>query len=132
MCVRFKLDRVGIKLSLKQWAKIGSANRRAFAAQRRDTRREATSWRSALMRAVNEASSGPIVELPSDPDPAWMETTRVPAQVIAQAAKAGAPSPSIAQWASLALLQRFALLKLARSNHDNDNFEPAMREFAIL
>jgi hypothetical protein len=28
--------------------------------------------------------------------------------------------------------QRFALFKLTRPNHDNDNFIPAMREFGLL
>jgi hypothetical protein len=32
----------------------------------------------------------------------------------------------------LSVLQRFALFKLTRPGHDNDNLEPAMREFGLL
>lgn len=40
-----------------------------------------------------------------------------------------APSPQ--QWASLTTLRRFALFKLTRPGHDNDNFVPAMLEFGL-
>ena len=36
------------------------------------------------------------------------------------------------QWAALAPLQRFALYKLTRPGHKNENFLPAMREFTLL
>jgi hypothetical protein len=39
--------------------------------------------------------------------------------------------PSRSQWAALTPLQRFALIKLTRDNHDNVNFAPAMREFGL-
>jgi hypothetical protein len=41
----------------------------------------------------------------------------------------GVVAPTPMQWASLQLLQRLALLKLARSSHGNHNFRPALREF---
>lgn len=40
--------------------------------------------------------------------------------------------PTATQWAALLPLQRFALVKLARSRHENENFVPAMREFGLL
>jgi hypothetical protein len=39
---------------------------------------------------------------------------------------------SLEQWASLLPLQRFALIKLSRSNHENHNFVPALQEFGLL
>lgn len=33
---------------------------------------------------------------------------------------------------SYRVLQRFALYKLTRPGHDNDNFLPAMREFGLV
>lgn len=132
MVVRFKLDRVGVKLSLKQWTKIGPANRRALAARQCDTHREVMDYRRTLVRMVAQNTAEPIVDLRPDPEPAWTDPMRLPELVIAQAAKAGVAPPTGSQWAALSTLQRFALLKLARSNHDNDNFAPAMREFGLL
>ena len=40
--------------------------------------------------------------------------------------------PTVAQWAALSPLQRFAIFKLTRPGHTNENFEPAMREFGLI
>lgn len=131
MVVRFKLDRICIKLSLKQWTKIGHANRRALAELACDTPHETAGYRLALLRMIAQHTLEPVVALPAETDPAWADPSRVPAQVIAQAAAAGISPPTASQWARLPTLKRFALLKLARSNHDNHNFEPAMQEFGL-
>ncbi len=55
-------------------------------------------------------------------------TTRLQAHAIDQ----GLPPPETSACASLSPLQRFALFKLSRPGHDNDKFEPAMREFGLL
>ncbi|MEN9210118.1 MAG: nitrate reductase associated protein [Thermostichus sp. DG02_2_bins_29] len=34
-------------------------------------------------------------------------------------------------WKNLEDLQRFALIKLSRSNHENKNFLPALQEFGL-
>ncbi len=39
---------------------------------------------------------------------------------------------SLAQWASLQPLQRFALIKLSRSSHENKNFLLALQEFKVI
>lgn len=132
MVVRFKLDRVGIKLSLKQWKKIGYANRCALTALPCNRERDASGYRRTLVQMVEESASGPIVDLQPDLAPLWACSRRVPDDVVAQADRTGIAPPKPEQWAGLNMLQRFALLKLARSNHDNHNFEPAMREFGLL
>jgi len=35
------------------------------------------------------------------------------------------------QWKNLNSLQRFALIKLTRGGHENENFIPALREFGL-
>ena len=52
--------------------------------------------------------------------------------VVRHALALGVEPPSDAAWASLTVLQRFTLIKLTRDSHDNINFLPAMREFALL
>ncbi len=39
---------------------------------------------------------------------------------------------TLAQWASLAPLQRFVLIKLSRPSHENRNFSIAFQEFHLL
>lgn len=132
MVVRFKLDRVGIKLSLKQWTKIGQANRQALARLACNTLGEVAGYRRSLVSMVEACSPEPIVNLPLDSARAWANTAHVPDEVVSQAASVSIDPPTETQWAMLDTLQRFALLKLARSNHDNHNFKPAMREFGLL
>lgn len=131
MVVRFKLDRVGIKLSLKQWTKIGYSNRRLLAELPCNSLGETADYHRALVSMIERNSSGPIVTLPLDPAPSWADCMNVPDEVAAQASNAGVNPPTAAQWLKLDALQRFALVKLARSNHDNHNFAPAMCEFGI-
>ena len=132
MVVRFKLDRVGIKLSLKQWTKIGQANRHALARLACNTLEQVAGYRRALVSMVEACTPEPIVNLPLDSVRAWADTARVPDEVARQASSADIDPPTETQWAMLDTLQRFALLKLARSNHDNHNFKPAMHEFGLL
>ncbi len=132
MVVRFKLDRCGIKLSLRQWSRFGGENRAALLIRRCDTEKEVSSYRQALMDLVGSCGGGAVVWLEADPAPAWVGDAQVPLTVTEQAARSGIRPPSASQWSRLAVIERFALLKLARSNHDNENFLPAMREFGLI
>ncbi len=40
--------------------------------------------------------------------------------------------PTLEQWKKLTKIQRFVLTKLSRSNHENRNFIPALREFHLV
>ena len=132
MIVRFKLDRCGIKLSLRQWAKFGAGNRLQLVSQRCDTAREIEYYDQKILQLIETRGGGPVVRLPIDPEPLWADPAHVPRQVVDQAASTGVAVLTQDRWASLSTLERFALLKLARSNHDNDNFAPAMREFGLV
>ncbi|HEV7690193.1 MAG TPA: nitrate reductase associated protein [Hyphomonadaceae bacterium] len=132
MVVRFKLDRCGIKLSLKQWSRFGRENRAALLIRRCDTAKEAGSYRETLIDLVETCGGGGVAWLAPDPAPVWAEERQVPLPVVEQAARSGIAPPLAGHWARLAPIERFALVKLARSNHDNDNFLPAMREFGLI
>ena len=69
MVVRLKLDRVGIKLSLKQWTRIGHPNRRSLATLHCNTVLETAAYRRALVSMIESNSCGPVVTLPLDPAP---------------------------------------------------------------
>ncbi|MEN9239052.1 MAG: nitrate reductase associated protein [Thermostichus sp. DG_1_6_bins_120] len=54
----------------------------------------------------------------------------MPASVQQKAEELGMPI-SLDFWKNLEDLQRFALIKLSRSNHENKNFLPALQEFGL-
>lgn len=132
MVVRFKLDRCGVKLSLRQWSRMGVANWASLLKQRCDTGAEVESYRDVVVQRATTHCAEAIKWLAADPEPGWANRLRVPADVIRQAADSGVAPPSPQCWSQLSALQRFALLKLARSDHDNHNFAPAMREMGLI
>ena len=126
MVVRHRLDEVGIKLTLKEWVRLGPESRATVLASVREDSFAAT------VRALVEGRMGaPPGDCPVDPAPAWADRTHIPAEVAAKAEEEGI-ALSAAMWSALAPLQRFALYKLSRSSHKNENFGPACREFGVL
>ena len=85
-----------------------------------------------LIQFIEEFTSSRVEEVFVDAAPAWAHIHCAPERVINYATALGLPAPSTRQWAALTPLQRFALFKLTRSGHSNDNFVPAMREFGLL
>jgi hypothetical protein len=132
MAVRFKLDRCGIKLSLRQWSRFAPEERNRMLQLPCEGGGDIAAYRRELEELIQLRSTQPPEYLPVEVQPAWAEEASVPGQVIEFALEVEVSPPSSAQWASLSTLQRFTLLKLSRAKHDNVNFVPAMREFGLL
>jgi hypothetical protein len=132
MSVRLKLDQVGIKLSLKQWNRLPEAERQALIDRPCADSLQTVAYRECL-RAAIEAHTRSAIEYTSLEDsPPWADASAVPQRVVDWAQSLSVAPPSAAQWAALSPLQRFALFKLTRPGHSNENFLPAMREFSLL
>jgi hypothetical protein len=132
MSVRMKLDQVGIKLSLKQWNRMPAVQRRELVERSCDSAAEAQAYKAHLVSLI-EAHTGSEVEFaPLEAAPPWADAAAVPERIRDWARGVGVAPPSAEQWGALTALQRFALFKLTRPGHKNENFLPAMREFAIL
>jgi hypothetical protein len=132
MSVRMKLDQTGIKLSLKQWNRIPPDGRRGLVERPCHVAAEIQAYRQYLVSLI-EAHTRTAVELaPLDTSPPWADTAVVPERILAWARGLGVEPPSKEQWATLEPLQRFALFKLTRPGHSNENFLPAMKEFSLL
>jgi hypothetical protein len=131
MCVRFKLDECGIKLSLKQWNRIPSADRRQLVTRPCDTPDRIPSYREFLVKII-ESHTSKRVDFVSADKADWADGGQIPPRIFNHAMGLGVAPPSLEQWSSLSPLQRFALYKLTRPNHSNDNFIPAMREFGLM
>jgi hypothetical protein len=132
MAVRFKLDLSGVKLSLAQWQAFSLDERRDVLAARCETPAEIATYRERLIVLVAERCGEPAKPLPPDATVLWQDAERTPAAVRRSARSLELRPPTNAAWRSLSSLQRFALLKLSRENHDSVNFAPALREFGLI
>lgn len=132
MSVRRKLDLCAIKLSLKQWSRFLPQEREDLLDLPCETAPEREAYRARLLALIALRSDEPPRLLLRDEQALWRETDRVPNCVLDQAATDRVTPPDAAAWRSLSELQRFALVKLARSQHENENFVPALIEFGLL
>ena len=130
MLVRYKLDVCGIKLKLEQWNHFNAADRQQLATQDCTTPEEVAKYRQDLCELIEVRTQTPAVEIAVDEHPDWMNLDTIPASVQEKTESVGTIL-QMGQWRSLTPLQRFALIKLSRSSHENRNFEPALREFKL-
>lgn len=132
MAVRLKLDRVEIKLTLRQWSRFTAGDRRTLLETPCESSEQISSFRTLLVDLVRLRSGEAAKPLAEPPAPLWEDATRTPVAVIDYAQAISVAPPTTSAWAALHPLQRFVLLKLTRDNHDNVNFLPAMIEFGLL
>lgn len=131
MQIRLKLDTCGIKLKLPQWNQFTQSDRQTLVELPCETADEIQTYRETLQKLVRDRTETTASELPIDPSPAWLNVTQIPESVQAKASEVGAEI-SLPQWVSLTPLQRFALIKLSQSGHENRNFLPALQEFGLV
>lgn len=132
MCVRMKLDLTGIKLSLRQWSQLRPDERRELLERACVTPDEQSRYHAHLLSLIAQRCDAPPKPLPANEDHLWRDSAAIPDCVLQQAASDRVSPPTPEAWGTLTSLQRFALVKLARSRHENENFVPALREFGLL
>jgi hypothetical protein len=132
MSVRLKLDNVGVKVSLKQWNKLGREERGELLQRPCASEPERHVYRDYLVAAITSHTGAEPKGLPVEAHPAWEEGSRAPEQVRDYCTAQGLEPLTPSAWAALTPLQRFALIKLTRPGHSNHNFKPALREFGLL
>jgi len=131
MQVRMKLDTCGVKLKLNHWNQFTLQEREELVEMPCTTAKEIETYRQYLQNLVIEHTGSPASELSIEPEPAWMDSTTIPAS-IQEKAQELAVSITVQQWATLSPAQRFALIKLSRPSHENHNFLPALKEFELI
>lgn len=132
MAVRYKLDLSGVKLSLSQWKRFTEEDRREILARPCKTAPEIAQYRDALAALITSRAGETPKFLPMESAFRWEELDAVPEQIAAYARSLDIEPPTLTQWQSLSVLQRFTLLKLSHQNRDNVNFVPALKEFKLL
>ncbi len=131
MQVRLKLDTCGIKLKLPQWNRFSAEERETLVDLPCETQAEICTYRELLQRLVLAHTSEIATDLAIDPHPAWENLESIAPSVQEKAEEIGVEiTPS--HWANLTTDQRFALIKLSRSHHENHNFLPALKEFHLI
>lgn len=132
MIVRFKLDKAGIKLSIKQWHHFQFEDRSQLATLPCTSITQINNYKIFLTKLISEKTDEQPVVIAAEIHPEWLNINTVPEQVIMQAIGVGIKPPLVEMWSKLNDLQRFTLYKLSRAGHGNQNFLPAMREFSLM
>ena len=132
MAVRRKLDLAGVKVSLKQWNKFALDERERMVAQRCETPGEIDAYSGYVVGVIENRTNEPAQLLERDAGAEWNGASSVPQRVVDYSIERDVHPPTLAQWAALTPLQRFAIFKLTRPGHSNENFVPAMREFGLI
>ncbi|HLO89026.1 MAG TPA: nitrate reductase associated protein [Nostocaceae cyanobacterium] len=130
MQVRYKLDTCGIKLKLTDWHQLTPEERQALVELPCTTETEIQAYQDYLQKLILERTGTVASRLPIEPHPPWLDTTQIPDSLQLKAQEINVHI-SLQQWISLTPLQRFALLKLSRSGHENKNFPQAIAEFNL-
>jgi len=130
MSVRHSLDTCGVKLKLAHWNLLTMAERQALVEWPCDTHESAQTYREQLQALITKRSGAPAKTLEVLATPPWKHVTPIPESVADKFQDQGIPL-SLQQWAKLSELQRFALIKLSRASHENNNFIPAVKEFGL-
>ncbi|MDX2272054.1 MAG: nitrate reductase associated protein [Cyanobacteriota bacterium] len=129
MVVRFKLDRCGVKLKLSQWQAFSAEQKGSLIRLPCQSDSEIAAYRTTLSTWISENQSQVSLFEP-ETHPLWADASSIPAEVAGRIEELGG-SLAMADWQALSELQRFALIKLARSQHEHRNFLPALLEFNL-
>jgi len=130
MVVRFKLDACGIKLKLAEWSRLNKEERKKLAEMPIEAPEELFAYRSYLKDLVFASTGSQATELVGTND-SWAISTRIPENLIVKLNQLNR-SISLEKWKGLTDLERFALIKLAQSSHENKNLPKALKEFEVL
>ena len=128
LVVRYKLDTCGIKLKLEHWHRFTPSERSSLVTLSCDTPETIAHYGNYLQSLVVHHTHEPAKTLTIEDNPPWLNTQEIPILVLEKANAVGR-SLCLADWSKLTPLQRFALIKLSRSSHENRNFLPAIQEF---
>lgn len=131
MIVRFKMDKVGIKLRLSEWNRFNTEERVQLALMPCFYDEEIDQYHYFLGALVKKYTGRAAARIEIDEFPLWGDLSVIPEMLVEKLSEFDW-SISIEDWKELTNLQRFALLKLCRPKHENKNFPKAMKEFRLV
>ncbi len=131
MQVRLKLDNTGVKLKLSHWYQFTEQERQTLVEMPCTSAEECLNYREFLQNLIIDKTGTAASELPVEDNPAWMNEKEIP-EIVQTASAEKSVNITVEQWEKLTPLQRFALIKLSRASHENQNFYPAIQEFGLV
>ncbi len=126
LCVRRKLDLIGIKLKLKHWQEFNLIEKTKIV-NWPDTIKELFELKIFLKKITSNSKYGEVKEIEISINQPWQDKNKVPEQVLKSALERGI-NISIEEWRNLNELDRFAFCKLIRPNHEHHNLDKALVE----
>jgi len=130
MIVRLKLDTIKIKLPLKAWSRFNETERAQLALDPCDSASDIIQYKMRVLEYAKNHSMEDLGML-SAVEAGWNNTEKIPESLI-EKFRGFRQQINLAQWESLTILQRFALIKLSRPGHESKNFEKALVEFELF
>jgi hypothetical protein len=128
--VRYRLDRVGLKLSLAAWQELPVDERLALCEHPVDTDADRSTFYARCVRDADAAGFPAKPLAPATDPPPWRSDDAF-AKVAARAEALGR-SPARARWEALADEEAYVLWRLADPTKDEARFAAAAREFGLL
>jgi hypothetical protein len=130
MIVRLKLDTCGVKLKLAEWNHFTQPECEQLVQLPCEESAEIAEYKKYVSQLIFQHTKNEASLLSIDPHPAWLNDREIPTSITTKAMEEEV-NITLTQWANLTPLQRFALIKLTRSQHENNNFLPALIEFGL-
>jgi hypothetical protein len=96
MAVRFKLDRCGVKLSLRKWSRLSPEDRRGLLLQPCDGEAEVQAYRQGLIALIEAKTGGEAKPLPDGSTVPRDDAARTPASRQALASRRRPTRPGAA------------------------------------
>ena len=126
LCVRRKLDLIGIKLKLTHWQEFNLTEKTKIV-NWPDTKKELFELKIFLKKITINSKYGEVKEIEISSNQPWQDKNKVPEQVLKSALERGI-NISIEDWRNLNELDRFAFCKLVRPSHEHNNLDRAFDE----
>lgn len=130
MIVRFKLDRCGMKLSLRAWNQLDRSIRENLMLLPTELPGDIDKYRAYLSSEIKKTDEA-VINMGIDLTPYWLSEDAIPDPISKKAQEKNIRLKDDL-WLTLNPLQRFALIKLTRAQHENMNFLPALKEFHLI
>lgn len=126
LCVRRKLDLIGLKLKLNHWLALSQSQRQELVDWPDDSV-SLLRMRQHLKDCTALMADGIARDLTPATQESWQLCQQLP-ESVDQAARQRGVNLSLDQWGTITELDRFALCKLVRPGHDHHNLEAAFSE----
>ena len=130
MIVRLKLDTCGVKLKLAEWNHFSQPECEQLVELPCEKPVEINTYKEYVSKLIFQHTKNEASLLSIDPHPPWLNDREIPSSITTKSAEENV-NITLPQWVNLTPLQRFALIKLTRSQHENNNFLPALVEFGL-